>query len=91
MVKPTKDSDVFKYTRKQLYEMENDFLSQFRQLSDAEAAEVMKLREEGILYSCSGPNAWQMHKMRKPNKSGQGEKEMLRLLRLGKLYIKEAP
>lgn len=91
MVKPTKDSDVFKYTRKQLYEMENDFLSQFRQLSDAEAAEVMKLREEGILYSCSGPNVWQMHKMRKPNKSGQGEKEMLRLLRLGKLYIKEAP
>ncbi|QHJ81102.1 MAG: hypothetical protein [Bacteriophage sp.] len=91
MVKPTKDSDVFKYTRKQLYEMENDFLSQFRQLSDAEAAEVMKLREEGILYSCSGPNARQMHKMRKPNKSGQGEKEMLRLLRIGKLYVKEAP
>ena len=91
MVKPTKDSDVFKYTRKQLYEMENDFLAQFRQLSDTDAVDVMILREEGVLYSRSGPNAWQMHKMRKPNKSGHGEKEMLRLLRLGKLYVKEAP
>ena len=88
MLKPNKDRDAFKMTRKELYNMEQEFLSQFTVLEKESFEEIMQLREEGRLYTKTGPNAWQMCKMRKPNKSGQGAKEMTRLLNLGKLYVK---
>lgn len=88
MLKPVKDTDAFRMTRKELYNMEQEFLSQFTALENESFEKIMQLREEGILYTKTGPNAWQMHKMRKPNKSGQGDKEMARLLQLGKLYVK---
>ncbi len=89
MTTKLKDSDVFTHTRLELYEMEKEYLSQFLKLENVDVDYLMELRELGLLYSCSGPNSWQMHKMRKPNKSGLGGKEMFRLLSAGRLYCKK--
>ena len=67
-------------------EDEVNFLARFIELKTENIDTLLKLQEEGHLHVKTGPRAWNMCKLRRPNKSGVDTKRLLWLQSKGRLF-----
>lgn len=65
---------------------EVDFLARFIELKAENIETILKLQDEGHLFVKTGPRAWHMCKLRRPNKSGADIKRLMWLQTKSRLF-----